>query len=61
MIVERAVTFNEFLPMVLGKEVMLSCDLVLLKDGTVPENIINACIDFTLPTIAIALVFLYHL
>jgi len=27
------ITFNEFLPMVLGKEVMQSHDLVLLKDG----------------------------
>ena len=26
-------TFNEFLPMVLGKEVMHNNDLVLLKDG----------------------------
>jgi hypothetical protein len=27
------ITFNEFLPMVLGKEVMHQHDLVLLKDG----------------------------
>jgi hypothetical protein len=47
--------------MVLGKEVMQSHDLVLLTDGTKPENIICAFIDFALPNIAIALVFLYHL
>jgi hypothetical protein len=27
------ITYNEFLPMVLGREVMLEHDLVLLKDG----------------------------
>ena len=29
----QQVTYNEFLPMVLGKEVMHAHDLVLLKDG----------------------------
>jgi hypothetical protein len=27
------ITYNEFLPMVLGREVMIENDLVLLKDG----------------------------
>ncbi len=31
--VMQHITYNEFLPMVLGKEAMLRHDLVLLKDG----------------------------
>jgi hypothetical protein len=31
--VNQHVSYNEFLPMVLGREVMVQHDLVLLKDG----------------------------
>ena len=31
--INQHITFNEFLPMVLGKDVMLKNDLILLKEG----------------------------
>jgi hypothetical protein len=31
--ITQQITYNEFLPMVLGKEVMSQHDLILLKDG----------------------------
>jgi peroxidase len=31
--INQHITYNEFLPMVLGKDVMLKNDLILLKEG----------------------------
>jgi hypothetical protein len=31
--INQQVSYNEFLPMVLGRDVMVQHDLVLLKDG----------------------------